>query len=102
MSLALSLVCVPAAAQASERRSALSVTAVVQPACHVGAEAVRCSPDMRWTSVSTARRTARPLDAAASVLGEPLRRDGRIVLSAPAVEITEAAGGEPSYRTITY
>jgi hypothetical protein len=97
----LTLICFPAAAEGREQRSGLSVTAIVQPACRVSADDVRCSSGTRWTSASAARQTARPLAAAATVLGEPLRLDGRIVLVPIAIETVEAAAGA-SYRTITY
>ena len=102
--LALCMIFLPAAAQAEERRAALSVTAVVQAGCRVSAEDVRCSPQTRWSATAAPRRPARPIDDARSVLGAPVRRDGRIFFSAPAAQAGETAGdgNTASFLTITY
>lgn len=99
--LALSLALLPAAAQAQQRRSSLAVSVTVQSSCRVSESDVSCSSGTNWSSATATRSAARPLAAARSVLGEPVRREGRIVLAAPAAETLEAAGAT-TYLTVTY
>ena len=98
----LSLASFPPVAEAEQRRAGLAVSAVVRSACQVSDTDVRCSSGTSWSAAaSTTRAAARPLVAASSMLGEPVRREGRIVLAAPAPATIEAAG-ETAYLTVTY
>ncbi|MDP8995072.1 MAG: hypothetical protein M3N07_08865 [Pseudomonadota bacterium] len=93
--LAAALAAAPAAA--GESRGGLAVGARVEPACRVSPEAVRCSTGTNWSATSTAGPPDRPLVQAARILGHPIRRSGRVLLTAsPGVERSTA------YLTVTY
>jgi hypothetical protein len=92
--IALLAACIPAPAAAEERRSALSVAVIVQPSCRASTTEVSCSAGIQW---STARNG--PIAAAPSIVGEPGRRDGRILLTAAMPTPTESG---TAFVTITY
>lgn len=99
-----------APASAGEIRATLSVAAVVAPSCRVGRRPaataeIACSTGASVSTWVAARADERPLDEAATMLGAPVRSDGRVrfTSAAPGPVPAAAAGGDATrYLTITY
>ena len=78
----------PAAAEQS--RAVLTVTATVQASCAVALEEpaptsarVQCSSGTSGSSMTAAGHDDNPIDEAETILGEPVRHDGRLLFTAP-------------------
>jgi hypothetical protein len=108
---ALALVSASAPAAAEQARAILSVTAIVAPACAIrraparepGA-AIACSTGATVSTMTASRHDEQPLDEAAAILGQPVRRGRGVAFTAPArsAAATARGGGGTRYLTLTY
>ena len=107
--LALLLAAAPAAAE--QARAILSVTAIVAPACVIerapagsAGAAIACSTGASVSTMTATHPDEKPLVEAAAILGEPVRRDGDVVFTAPVRAAIASADGEGGtrYLTLTY
>ena len=93
----------------------LAVSATVVPSCQVErraatphSAAIACSTGASVSTRTATRHDEQPLDEAAEILGEPVRREGSIFFTSAVRPASDEPAGDapgdaaPRYLTVTY